>query len=141
MSRSFLYSLLLHVGVITLLLIGLPSFTRDRAEMTPVPLYIDLKDVQITAKTNIPSAKAEPKKEKKETPPKKVEAKPKPQPQVTAKPVEKKEPAPQVLPEPTPVKEAVSVTEKKPEKPAPKPVEKKKEPVAQKPDYVYRKTT
>lgn len=127
MSRSFLYSLLLHVGVITLLLIGFPSLTRDKAEMTPVPLYIDLKNVQITAKTNLPevSKKTPPKEEKKP-----AEAKSEPKPAPVAKPVEKQEETPQPMPEPTPiVKDAVQAEEKKPEpKEKPKPVEKKKTP-------------
>ena len=124
MSRSFLYSLLLHVGVITLLLIGLPSFTRNRAEMTPVPLYIDLKNVQITAKTNLPEANH--KTPKKEEVKKTVETKSEPKPAPTAKPVEEKN-EPEKTPEPTPiVKDAVEVQEekpapkKKPVKPAPK---------------------
>lgn len=123
MNRSFLCSVLLHVAVIGLLFINLPAFMRNRAEMVAVPVYIDLKDVQITAKTNLPPAKTE----KKKTPPKEEKPAPQEKPKpIAPKPVqtqpEKKEVVPISDPAPKDAAKAVDT------KPVVKPVEADKKP-------------
>ena len=128
MGGSFFYSILLHVIVFALLLIQFPAWDAQRRETVSAPIMIDLRQVEISEKTNLPPLKTVQK-------PKKIQA-PKPKP---APPKEKKaiQEAPKPKPQPKP-KNAVEAksskvkmdTKPKPQpkvKPASKPAVKSKE--------------
>lgn len=73
---ALLYSLVLHISLFLLLFIQIPSWTRID-EVTPsAPIMIDLKNVQIADKTNVPP-KLEKKKQAAAQPVAKPKAKPK----------------------------------------------------------------
>ena len=63
MSSSFWYSLLGHVLIGLLLLVSLPTFQKEQTLTDSAPIFIDLKDIEIADKTNLPS-KAEKKRAK-----------------------------------------------------------------------------
>ena len=58
MSSSFWYSLLGHVLIGVLFFISLPSFQKTQTPLDSAPIFIDLKDIEISNRTNLP-AKAE----------------------------------------------------------------------------------
>ena len=58
MSSSFCYSLLGHALIGALFFISVPSFQKTQTSLDSVPIFIDLKNVEISDKTNLP-AKAE----------------------------------------------------------------------------------
>ncbi len=117
MRRSFLISLSMHAVALSLLWADFSFMSKKAPAITPVPLIIDLKDVIVAKKTNLP-----PKIEKKPTKPKSkpapkptsVQSKQTPKP-VPVKPVESK-----------PLKNATPVIEKK-QPDSPKPLTHKKE--------------
>lgn len=59
MSISFFYSLLGHLLIFLLLFVQLPNWMiHQREEVISTPIIIDLKNVQITSKTNLPAAES-----------------------------------------------------------------------------------
>ena len=137
MNSSFWYSLLGHVLIGLLLLVSLPTFQKKQTLLDSAPIFIDLKNIEISDKTNLPP---------------KIESRRKDNLPVV-KPVIKKEPVKvetkvkEIKPEPEkiepvqkaePVKEAAQVVEKAPEKkpdplPKIKPKVPKRPPVKPKP--------
>lgn len=111
MSRSLFLSVLLHLLVLSLLWADFSFMRKDIEPMAPVPLIIDLKNVVVAEKTNLPP-KVQPKTShpKPVNKPQAVQAKSTPKP-TPPKPVESK-----------PLKQAVQATEQTPakEKPTPK---------------------
>jgi hypothetical protein len=106
MQKPLLYSLLLHLLLFILFMVGLPNWRKSNPDLL-LPIPIDV--VEIGAKTQAPKPTVQPKKEK-----------PKPE-EPKKEPPKKEEPKPQPKPEPKPAPE--------PEKPEPKP-EPKAEPIA-----------
>ena len=95
MGGSFFYSVLLHVIVFAMLLFQLPAWEKRRIETVSAPIMIDLRQVEIAEKTNLPPLKTVQKPK-----PKAVQApKPKPAPpQVKKTPSKVSEPKPQPKP-------------------------------------------
>lgn len=117
MNSSFWYSVIGHILIMGLFFVSLPTFEKKQTLTESVPILIDLKNIEITDKTNLPAkAKVQTKSEQKtvqKTPP---QSAPKPKaPEV--KPVQKT----------AQVKEAAKVVEPKikevkvPKKPKVKP--------------------
>jgi DNA polymerase III gamma/tau subunit len=141
MRKAAIISALLHLGVIVLLIVGLPFFPAKKSELI-VPLSVEVVDIADRAKAPNPKPvpKPEPKEEPKPTP--KPEPKVQPQPQSEPVPEKKPEPKPEPLPEvkkEEPKKEEAVVPEKPkkepvPPKEKPKKVEKPKKPVEKKKD-------
>ncbi|MBO5997065.1 MAG: hypothetical protein J6P93_00865 [Alphaproteobacteria bacterium] len=142
MNSSFWYSLLGHILIGALFLVSLPAIQKQQSSVDSVPIFIELKNVEISNKTNLPvKAKTEkaperatpkpaPKKEptKIETQAKKVET-PKIEPVQKAEPLKDaakvvEPPAPK-KPEPTP--KAKPKVQKAVQPPKPKPARKVKE--------------
>ena len=111
MNRSFFLSVFLHIIALSLLWADFSFWRKDIEPTTPVPLIIDLKDVVIAEKTNLPpKVKKAPSQPKPAPKPQAVQTKSTPKP-TPPKPIETK-----------PLKQAVQATEKaiKKEKPAQK---------------------
>lgn len=123
MNRSLFLSVLLHVIALSLLWADFSLMRPDIEPMTPVPLIIDLKDVVVAEKTNLPpQVKKAPSQPKPAPKPQAVQTQSVPKP-TPPKPIKTK-----------PLKQAVQATEQAPakEKPAPK-VQTPAKPVPQKP--------
>ena len=125
MNSSFWYSLIGHILVMGLFFVSLPTFEKKQTITESVPIFIDLKNIEIADKTNLPpKAKAAVQKEvKPKSVPQKEISKPKVQPkQEEVKPVQKAEP----------IKDAAKIVEPKPkeikvpQKPKTKPAPPKK---------------
>lgn len=122
MSSSFWYSLLGHILIGALFLISLPNFQKKQTPLSSVPVFIDLRTMEITDKTNLPPKKEQKKavkqvvKESKKEPAK-IETKVRKPESVQEKvqPVQKAQP----------MKDAVKTVENKPQK-KPDPVPKVK---------------
>ncbi len=111
MRQGAIYSALLHVSVLVMLLVGLPSMAPDALLAPPIPIEI------VTAV---------------EQPEPKPETEPEPEPEPVAElppPAPKPEPIPEPEPEPIPMAEAKPEPEPEPE-PPPKPEPKVEEPKA-----------
>lgn len=108
-GRSFLLSLGMHLIILSLMFFQIHLSTDDPKKVTPALMIVDLTQVKIADKTNLP-AKVKPKKTPEKESPKAV---PKPQPKPKAKPKD------------IPVKENKTPAVKKPDPkpvPAPKPI-------------------
>ena len=104
MNRSLFLSVLLHVIALSLLWADFSFMRKEIEPTTSVPLIIDLKNIIVAEKTNLPPAiKKTTPKPKPASKPQSVQAKSTPKP-TTPKPIETK-----------PLKEAVQATEKKTE--------------------------
>ena len=133
-SKCLGLSVLLHLFILAIMCFNFSWNTSEFEKSPPAILMVDLTNVRIDEKTNLPPLVKETKKEEVKTPEVKKEEKkpepPKPQPKKENKtPLVKKE-EPVAKPEPVkpieqPKKEAVKVQEKKPE---PKKEVKKPEP-------------
>ena len=131
MNSSLWYSVIGHILVIGLFFVSLPTFEKKQTLTESVPIFIDLKNIEITDKTNLPTkAKTEQKKETKV-----VEKKQSPAPQKKTeevKPIQKVEKTKDAAKiEETKTKE-IKVPTKPKIKPVPKP-NTKKVPVKTKP--------
>lgn len=145
MSSSFWYSLLGHLLIGLLLLVSLPTFQKEQTLTDSAPIFIDLKDIEIADKTNLPS-KAEKKRAEIPSQPKPIEKK-------EPLKIETKEQKVEAVPEkiepvqkPESVKDAVKAFEKEPVKkhePVPKiklkPKPQRKPPVKPNPTPVKQK--
>lgn len=125
MKRSFVLSVLIHVCALGFLWADFSFMQKQTAPLTPVPLIIDLKNVMVAEKTNLPPAvKKKAPKQKPAPKPKAVQTKSPPKP-TPPKPVETK-----------PLKQAATAIEKPKvtEKPKSKtPAPKKTQPTPKKP--------
>ena len=124
MNKSFLWSLLGHILIITLMVLDLSFGFKKNEPTPPAVLMVDLTKVKIADKTNLPQKAVVQKKKVPAKPAKKVEEKKQPTQKSIPKPVQKSEPKPAVKPKETPVKEAAPV-----KAPEIKKEEKKNEPV------------
>ncbi|MBP5534580.1 MAG: hypothetical protein J6Y03_03645 [Alphaproteobacteria bacterium] len=129
MSSSFWYSLFGHVLIGLLFLISLPTFQKEQEPLSSAPVFIDLKTMEITDKTNLP-----PKVVKKEQT-KKPAVKENKEPAKIETKIKKTDPVPEKV-EPVqkvePIKDAVKTVVNKPEK-KPDPLPKVKPKIPQKP--------
>ena len=128
LKKSFLWSLLGHIVIITLMVLDL-SFAFDKhVPNTPAIMMVDLTKVKIADKTNLPQKTVAQKKKAPVKPTPKAEEKKIAPPKSTQKPAQKSEPKPVLKPKETPVKEAVPVKTKetKQEIPKSKPIQKQK---------------
>lgn len=90
MSRSLFLSVLLHLLVLSLLWADFSFMRKEIEPTTPVPLIIDLKNIIVAEKTNLPPAvKKTTPKPKPASKPQSVQAKSTPKP-TTPKPIETK---------------------------------------------------
>lgn len=145
MSRSALYSGILHVVVFLLAWFGVPDFLRPKPEPTEAAVMVEIvnlnKEVKIAERTNLPRMaekqdepkpeppKPDPKPEVKIEPPKPPPPPPAPTPPTPAPPPPPPPPEPKAEPLPEPKAEPVKPKPpepkpeppKPPEKPAPKP--------------------
>ena len=131
---SFLYSILLHLVVFLVFFITIPDWNRLEERPQSAPILIDLKNMKIAEKTNLPKKgeKTELKKNAQTTPP---AASPKPVEKVV--PIQKETPEPKskvimekkVTPKNKPVPNVVPkpVAQQRPVKPQTKPVKKTEE--------------
>ncbi|MGN0919334.1 MAG: hypothetical protein ACI4OR_01040 [Alphaproteobacteria bacterium] len=121
MNKSFLWSLLGHIFIITLMVLDLSFGFQKKEQTPPVIMMIDLTKVKISDKTNLPQKAIV---QKKKTTPKSVSKKqtekvvPHKAPQ---KPVQKTAPKPIVKPKETSLKEAARVKTSTPVKQEKKP--------------------
>ena len=109
MKKTFLWSLLGHIVIISLMVLDL-SFGFKKHEPTPsAVMMLDLTKVKISDKTNLPQKAVVQKKKEPSISPQKVQEKKTSVPKANPKPVQKTEPKPVVKPKENPVKEAVPV--------------------------------
>ncbi len=94
MNLSFWYSLVGHLLIGAIFFISAPDFSKIQTKLDSVPIFIDLKDIEISDKTNLP-AKAKTVKKEVVSAPKKLPSKPKEVKKVAAAPSVK---APEVKP-------------------------------------------
>lgn len=138
MSSSFWYSLLGHILIGLLFFISLPTFQKQQTPLDSVPVFIDLKNMEITDKTNLPAKvekPAEPKTVvKEEKQPAKIETRKIEPVKEVVEPVQKTEPVKDAVKTvvPEPVKKPVPVVKPKPKVPVKAPTVKPK-PVKAKP--------
>ena len=91
MNSSFWYSVIGHILVLGLFFVSLPTFEKKQTMTEAVPIFIDLKNVEITDKTNLPTKASVQKEAKAEE--KKALPQSQPKPKVeNVKPVQKTEP-------------------------------------------------
>ncbi|HPQ50829.1 MAG: energy transducer TonB [Alphaproteobacteria bacterium] len=115
MKTPLIASVIFHVVLFTIVIVGLPHWKSDLDIIEAVPVEL-VDNIGEMTTTNKPPVTAKPKEEKKPEPPKKEEKKPDPPKKETAKP-----PAEDVLQPPPKEEKAEKIPEKKPEKkPEPK---------------------
>ena len=142
MDKAVKKSLLLHLIVFLMMIVDLPLFGSNRATLSQVPIIVDLKDVKISEKTNLPpkakfgkedkaaskvKRKVEEKYTKDEARQEEVKSKAKSQEETTETKETPKPPKQDFLVAPQPKKPKVPVKKAAP-KPAPKPQPKKPQP-------------
>lgn len=115
MRNAFILSVLFHIGIAVLALVGLPASDPLPVEVV-VTMEVEIAELTVTTRNQKPPREDEPEPEKKDPP------KPPPAPNPAPKPEPEPEPAPEPEPEPEP-----EVTEPEPE---PEPAPPKEEQVA-----------
>ena len=138
MSSSFWYSLLGHILIGLLFFISLPTFQKQQTPLDSVPVFIDLKNMEITDKTNLLAKIEKPAESKpivrEEKQPAKIETRKIEPVKEVVEPIQKPEPVKDAVKTvvPEPVKKPVPVVKPKPKVPAKAPTVKPK-PVKAKP--------
>ena len=136
-KRGWLFSALLHVGVIVAAVLGLPQvFESDALSPSDQPIVVSL--VEIADETTAPAEEAKPEPELEPIPEAAPEPEPEPEPEVVVEPEPEPEPVPEPEPEVLAALDPEPVIEPEPEpEPAPPPepvVEPEPEPAPKAPE-------